>query len=97
MIQASAHKGLNHVDSTPALTTVRLQFRVLPTVSTKAETREEEPPEKIKKKGKPQKTSPGQMNLWDGWEVSSEIHEVTQKFIQANCYNPQSAMISSKP
>jgi putative transposase len=50
--------------------------------------------DKIKKKGKPQKTSPGQMNLWEGWEAGSEIHEVAKKFIEANCYNPQSAMIS---
>ncbi|GAB4230699.1 MAG: hypothetical protein Kow00121_59410 [Elainellaceae cyanobacterium] len=43
----------------------------------------------VKKKGKPQKTSPGQMNLWEHWEVPSEIHKVAKTFIEANCYNPQ--------
>ena len=52
--------------------------------------------EKIKKKGKPQKTSPGQMNLWDEWTIPSEIHEVARKFIEANCYNPQAAMVTVK-
>jgi hypothetical protein len=42
VVEVFAHKGLNHVDFTPSLTTVRLQFRVLPTISTKAETRKEE-------------------------------------------------------
>lgn len=47
--------------------------------------------ETIKKKGKPRKTSPGQMHLWDEWEMLSEIHEVARTFIEANCYSPPSA------
>ena len=47
------------------------------------------------KKRKPQKTSPGQMALWEGWEAGSEIHEVAKTFIEANCYNSQTAMIPS--
>jgi putative transposase len=39
-------------------------------------------------KGKPKKSSPGQMRLpWAEWEVSeTEVHAVAQKFTQANCY-----------
>jgi putative transposase len=39
----------------------------------------------MKVKSKSKKTSPGQQSLWDDWEASSdEIHEVAEKFIQAN-------------
>ncbi len=39
----------------------------------------------LKKKQKP---SPGQLKLWDEWEVPSEIHEVAAEFIRANCFDP---------
>ncbi|WP_223278498.1 hypothetical protein, partial [Nostoc sp. 'Peltigera membranacea cyanobiont' 232] len=44
-------------------------------------------------KGKGKKASPGQMQLpWDTWEASNpEIVDVAEKFIFANCYNPQVA------
>ena len=48
--------------------------------------------DRIKKKRKPQKISPGQMTLWEGWEAGSEIHEVAKTFIEANGYTPQTAM-----
>ncbi|MBD2337633.1 hypothetical protein H6G64_11630 [Calothrix sp. FACHB-156] len=44
----------------------------------------------MKKEGKSKK-SPGQISLpWDKQRVteSTEVHEVAEKFIQANCYNP---------
>ncbi|WP_026735260.1 transposase [Fischerella sp. PCC 9605] len=44
----------------------------------------------MKNKGKAKK-SPGQMSLpWDNQKVteSTEVHEVAEKFIQANCFNP---------
>jgi putative transposase len=38
------------------------------------------------------KISPGQMKLpWDEWELPNEIHEVAEKFVLANCFNPQVA------
>lgn len=39
------------------------------------------------------KTSPGQMRLpWDTWEVvDSEVSEVAEKFVMANCYDPKIA------
>ena len=47
----------------------------------------------MKLKGKPnkKKTSPGQMNLpWNNWEATDpEIQEVADKFVMANCYDPQ--------
>ncbi|MFN6473255.1 MAG: hypothetical protein RMY36_026800 [Nostoc sp. SerVER01] len=42
-------------------------------------------------KGKPKKSSSGQMSLpWDKQRLSelTEVHEVAEKFIQANCYLP---------
>ena len=51
-------------------------------------------PSVIKSKGKGRKkVSPGQMSLpWDNWEVDdTEITAVAEKFIFANCYNPQVA------
>ena len=42
-------------------------------------------------KGKPKKSSPGQMRLpWDNQKVteSTEVEEVAKIFIEANCYNP---------
>ncbi|WP_244329276.1 hypothetical protein [Tolypothrix sp. PCC 7910] len=44
----------------------------------------------MKKDGKSKK-SPGQMSLpWDKQRVTedTEVHEVAEKFILANCYNP---------
>jgi putative transposase len=45
------------------------------------------------KKGK--KHSPGQMRLpWDDWEeASDEVKAVAEKFVFANCYNPQFASV----
>jgi putative transposase len=39
------------------------------------------------------KTSPGQMRLpWDDWEVAdSEVRQVAEKFVMANCYDPRIA------
>jgi putative transposase len=47
-------------------------------------------------KGKPKKSSPGQMAFpWAQWEApDSEVHEVAQKLVFANCYNPQAAGIA---
>ena len=45
----------------------------------------------ILKGGKAKKSSPGQMSLpWDKQRVteSTEVHEVAEKFIHANCYQP---------
>ena len=48
---------------------------------------------KVLKKRKRKKQAPGQMRLpIDDWEAtSSEIREVAEKFVIANCYNPQVA------
>jgi putative transposase len=49
-------------------------------------------------KGKQKKSSPGQMSLpWDKQKVSelTEVHEVAEKFIQANCYMPSVPGIGS--
>jgi putative transposase len=45
------------------------------------------------KKGKPKKTSPGQMAfLGAQWETpDSQVQQVAEKFVFANCYNPQAA------
>ena len=45
------------------------------------------------KKGSKRKKSPGQTRLpWASWEATDpEIREVADKFIFANCYNPQAA------
>ncbi|MDZ7957565.1 MAG: hypothetical protein RMY34_06610 [Aulosira sp. DedQUE10] len=43
------------------------------------------------KGAKPKKSSLGQMSLpWDKQRVteSTDVHEVAEKFIQANCYQP---------
>jgi putative transposase len=47
----------------------------------------------LKVKGKSKKVSPGQMCLpWGEWLVENpEILAVAEKFILANCYNPQVA------
>ncbi|MDJ0677105.1 MAG: hypothetical protein QNJ36_17280 [Calothrix sp. MO_167.B42] len=45
----------------------------------------------MKIKGKPKKSSSGQMRLfWDNQKVmeSTEVEEVAKIFIEANCYNP---------
>lgn len=47
----------------------------------------------LKNKGK--KKSPGQMSLpWDKQRVTedTEVHEVAEKFIQTNYYNPAAAI-----
>ena len=48
---------------------------------------------KVIKGKKKRKVSPGQMRLpWDDWEVDqSEITQVAEKFVFANCYNRQAA------
>lgn len=51
-------------------------------------------PKVIKGKGKGKnKSSPGQMKLpWDNWEVAdSEVREVAEKFVMANCYDQKIA------
>lgn len=47
----------------------------------------------MKVKGQSKKASPGQMNLpWGEWDAEDpEILAVAEKFILANCYNPQVA------
>ncbi len=42
-------------------------------------------------KGKPKKTSPGQMAFpWAQWETPArEVQQVAEKFVFANCDNPQ--------
>ncbi len=46
----------------------------------------------LKVKGKPKQAARGQLCLpWGEWEVSGEVIEVAEKFIFANCYNPQIA------
>jgi putative transposase len=48
--------------------------------------------EKIKQQGKPKKTTPGQKSLWDEWDKPLvEIQEVAEKFVMANCFDPQFA------
>jgi len=38
---------------------------------------------------KPHKKSPGQMNLWEEWQIPiNEIQDVAKKFVLANCWNP---------
>ena len=39
---------------------------------------------------KPHRKSPGQINLWEEWQIPiNEIQDVAQKFVLANCYwNP---------
>jgi len=46
--------------------------------------------ESLKRKRKPQKTSPGQQKLpWDIWDTPNpEIQQIARKFILANCFNP---------
>ncbi|MGF1499080.1 MAG: transposase [Elainellaceae cyanobacterium] len=46
---------------------------------------------KIKKKS--QKTSPGQLDLWEQWEAQlDEAHVVTEQFLRANSYSPDYAV-----
>ena len=46
----------------------------------------------LKVKGKPKQAARGQLCLpWGELEVSGEVIEVAEKFIFANCYNPQIA------
>ena len=48
---------------------------------------------KVLKAREKKKRSPGQMRLpWDEWEATnSEIREVAEKFVMANCYDPKVA------
>ena len=48
---------------------------------------------KVAKGKRKNKTSPGQMRLpWDDWEVvDSEVSQVAEKFVMANCYDPKIA------
>ena len=50
-------------------------------------------PKVFKGKGK-KKSSPGQMRLpWDTWEANdSEVRQVAETFVLANCYDPKVAM-----
>jgi len=44
---------------------------------------------RLKLKSKPQKKTPGQLNLWEEWNIpEQEIQVVARKFILANCLNP---------
>ncbi|MDX2099185.1 MAG: transposase [Leptolyngbyaceae cyanobacterium bins.59] len=43
---------------------------------------------------KSQQKSPGQMNLWQEWQLPlNEIQDVAKKFVLANCLNPDIAVI----
>ncbi|WP_245940132.1 transposase [Stenomitos frigidus] len=46
---------------------------------------------RMKLERQPQKRSPGQMHLWNDWEIPDEIHQVAAKFVLANCYDPKMA------
>ncbi|NJM57634.1 MAG: hypothetical protein HC857_09645 [Synechococcales cyanobacterium RU_4_20] len=49
---------------------------------------------KLKIKGKPKKSSPGQKSLWDEWDAPlEEIERVAEKFVLANCFNPDYARL----
>jgi putative transposase len=49
---------------------------------------------KLKVKGKPKKSSPGQKSLWDEWDAPlEEIERVAEKFVLANCFNPDYARL----
>jgi putative transposase len=55
---------------------------------------------KIRARGKPNKISPGQKSLWDEWDVpAEEIRQVAEKFVLANCFDPQFAggLFSARP
>ncbi|PPT08379.1 Transposase derivative [Geitlerinema sp. FC II] len=48
---------------------------------------------KVIKASEKKKRSPGQMSLWNEWEPNhSEIREVAEKFVLANCYDPKVAV-----
>jgi hypothetical protein len=51
-------------------------------------------PKVMKRQGK-NKSSPGQMKLpWDDWEVAEEeVIKVAEKFVIANCYDPNSKFL----
>lgn len=47
----------------------------------------------LKLKKKAQKTSPGQLKLWERWEAHlEEAHAITEVFLRANSYNPEYAI-----
>ncbi|MCU0571108.1 MAG: transposase [Oculatellaceae cyanobacterium Prado106] len=49
---------------------------------------------KIRERTKAKKRTPGQKTLWDDWETpAEEIRQVAQKFVLANCYDPQVASL----
>jgi putative transposase len=40
------------------------------------------------------KASPGQKSLWDEWDAPAEdIRKVAEKFVLANCFDPQFASL----
>ncbi len=47
---------------------------------------------KLRARGKPTKTSPGQKSLWEEWDApTEEIRKVAEKFVLANCFDPNYA------
>lgn len=45
-----------------------------------------------------QKTAPGQKSLWDDWNAPEiEIRKVAEKFVLANCFNPDIARLRFEP
>jgi putative transposase len=47
---------------------------------------------KLRARGKPTKTSRGQKSLWEDWDApAEEIRQVAEKFVLANCFDPQFA------
>lgn len=49
---------------------------------------------KIRARGKPRQTSPGQKSLWAEWDApTEEIRQVAARFVLANCFDPQFASI----
>ena len=47
----------------------------------------------LKLKKKSQKSSPGQLNLWEQWDAQIDAaHVITEKFLRANSYNPEYAL-----
>jgi len=53
---------------------------------------------RLRQQGKLKKTSPGQISLWAEWDASlDEIRHVSEKFVLANCFNPQIASLQFTP
>jgi len=48
----------------------------------------------LKARGSPKKISPGQKSLWEEWDApAEEIRQVAEKFVLANCFDPQFASL----